>query len=306
MKRIFCIGETVYDIIFQAGQPVAARPGGSMLNSAVSCGRMGLPTYFISEYGQDLLGLQIDSFLTKNGVGIDFIYHFTKGKTSIALAFLDEYRNASYSFYKDLPSERMLINIPEFSANDYVLFGSFYAINPEIRDKILTIISKAKHAGATIIYDPNFRKAHLNELPLLLPMIEENMQLASVVKASDEDLQMIFGSKGFNESYKIVSKYCPVLIYTQGSNEVVFKSPVIQVEKPTKKITPLSTIGAGDSFSAGLLYYLYSKQIDSSHITNLSTDDAKKLIETGIDFASDVCLSYDNYISHEFAQNFQL
>ncbi len=65
MGRIFCIGETVFDIIFQGTQPVAGKAGGSMLNSAVSMGRMDLPVYFISEYGNDPLGQHIDNFLKK-------------------------------------------------------------------------------------------------------------------------------------------------------------------------------------------------------------------------------------------------
>ena len=46
MRKIYAIGETVFDIIFKNGQPQAAKPGGAMLNSAVSLGRMGLPAIF--------------------------------------------------------------------------------------------------------------------------------------------------------------------------------------------------------------------------------------------------------------------
>ena len=68
MRKIFGIGETVLDIIFKDGQPQAAKAGGSVLNSAVSMGRMGLPVSFISEYGLDDVGELIDNFLNENGV----------------------------------------------------------------------------------------------------------------------------------------------------------------------------------------------------------------------------------------------
>ncbi|MGC8823722.1 MAG: carbohydrate kinase family protein [Bacteroidales bacterium] len=304
MGRVFCIGETVFDIIFDGAQPAAGRAGGSMLNSAVSMGRMNLPVYFISEYGSDQLGKHIDDFLKSNGVNTEYIYRFSSGKTSVALAFLDEKRNASYAFYKDLPAERLAIPMPDFTPNDYVLFGSFYAINTEIRSTVLNLVSQARRAGTTIIYDPNFRKAHQHELHQLLPMIIENMQLASLVKASNEDMNMIFGTTNFIESYLAITPYCPRLIYTQGSNDVIFKSPHLQMSASVPQIEPLSTIGAGDSFSAGILCFLYANKLKHNDLLHLNADLAQKLLQAGIDFASNVCMSYDNYISTAFAQEY--
>jgi fructokinase len=305
MSRIFCIGETVFDIIFEGTQPAAGKAGGSMLNSAVSMGRMHLPVYFVSEYGQDFLGRYIDDFLKKNGINTEYVYRFSTGKTSVALAFLDEKRNASYSFYKELPGKRLDIPLPDFTPTDFVLFGSFYAVNPEIRDTVVKLVKQARRAGSTIIYDPNFRKAHLHELPQLLPMIIENMQLASLVKASDEDLLMIFGAQDFDASYQIIAQYCPNLIYTQNSKDVIFKNPHTQIHVPVPRINPVSTIGAGDSFSAGVLYYLFSSRLTPQNLSSLDANAAKELVQTGIDFASHVCMSYDNYISEEFANGYR-
>ena len=63
MRKIYAIGETLLDIIFKNNQPQTAKPGGAMLNSVVSVGRMDLPVYFISEYGIDDAGNLVDSFL---------------------------------------------------------------------------------------------------------------------------------------------------------------------------------------------------------------------------------------------------
>jgi len=90
MRKIYAIGESLVDIIFSNGEPKTAKAGGSMLNSAVSLGRIGLPVSLITEYGDDDPGALIDSFLRKNGVGTDLVYRFKNGKTALALAFLDE------------------------------------------------------------------------------------------------------------------------------------------------------------------------------------------------------------------------
>jgi len=130
MRRIFGIGETVLDIIFKNGQPQAAKPGGSVLNSMVSMGRMGLPVSFISEYGLDDVGYLIDNFLKDNGVNTSVVNRFNKGNTSLALAFLDDKNDAHYTFYKDIPGKRLDIEFPETRKDDIIQFGSFYAIWP--------------------------------------------------------------------------------------------------------------------------------------------------------------------------------
>ncbi len=304
MGRIYCIGETVMDIIFKNNQPVAAKPGGSMLNSAISLGRMQLPVFFISEFGWDNLGDIIDEFIKLNGVDTSYVFRYHMGKTSIAIALLDEKNNARYSFYKDLPSQRLKIEIPLFRHDDYILFGSFYSINAEIRKEVKAIIEKANDAGATIIYDPNFRKAHLHELSDLLPMIIENMKMASIIKASDEDMKMIFNTTGLQESYDVIKKYCSNFIYTKGSEGCAFMNSIFEITLPAKDITPLSTIGAGDSFSAGIITYLYKNNIVREQLHAIDEKNVNRLLQTGIDFATNVCLSYDNYVGNEFAKEY--
>lgn len=302
MRKIFTIGETVLDIIFKNGQPVASTAGGSMLNTSVSLGRLGLPSHFISEYGNDPVGFMIDDFLNKNGVNTDYVYHFEDGKSALALAFLDQNNNASYTFYKSYPQKRFDITFPEVNENDIVMFGSIYAIAMEIRETLRKFLCYAKSRNTLIYYDPNFRKAHLHELEQLRPAILENMSMASIVRASDEDLEIIFGAKNIDEAYEAVKPLCSTLIYTSSSKAVYLKAPEISLCLPTRKIEPVSTIGAGDTFNAGIAYGLYKHNIGQDALSSVSSDTWQQMINYGIDFATEVCLSYNNYISAEFAK----
>jgi len=301
MRKIFAIGETVLDIVFKDSQPIAAKAGGSMLNTAVSLGRLNLPIHFISEYGTDIVGTIIDKFLLTNGVDTRFIYHYTEGKSALALAFLDEKKNASYDFYKIYPDKRLDIGFPEINQDDLVLFGSFFAITKEIRKPLMQFIEYAKAKGAMIIYDPNFRKSHLTELDILKPLIIENMSKATIVRCSDEDLDYIFNVHDVNSAYEKIKPLCPNLIYTSSSKAVYLKTPRLSLTFPVKGITPISTIGAGDNFNAGVIYSLYCNKIGNTQLTNLSDDNWQKLLKYGVEFASEVCMSYDNYISEDFA-----
>jgi fructokinase len=302
MRKIYTIGETVLDIVFKEFQPVAAKAGGSMLNTAVSLGRIGLPIHFISEYGTDTVGQMINGFLIDNGVDTRYVYHYSEGKSALALAFLNEKNNASYSFYKAYPPKRLDVVFPEVNADDIIMFGSFYGITYEIRDILREFLVTARERGAVIIYDPNFRKSHLFELDVLKPAIIENISLASIVRCSDEDMELIFDVRDVDAAYRIIKPLCPNLVYTSSSTAVYLRTPVINETFHVKTIKPVSTIGAGDNFNAGMVYGLYTRGLKKDDLPGLPLHDWQVLIQYGIDFASEVCLSYDNYVSVEFAK----
>jgi fructokinase len=301
MRKIYGIGETVFDIIFKSGQPQAAKAGGAMLNSTVSLGRIGLPVSFISEYAGDAVGNIIDSFLSENGVNTTNVDHFKEGKTKLALAFLNEQNDASYTFYQDYPTNRLNIDLPVLKKDDIILCGSIYAITTEIRTKFLKLISDAHNNGAIVIYDPNFRPSHSSDLDFLKPMIIENMQKAKLIRGSNEDFKNIFGADTADDAWEVVKKYCNSMVYTANSEGVYVRTISYKGKFSVKPIKPLSTIGAGDNFNAGMMAALYLNKIMGDEIATMGEDKWTKVVTMGVDFASNVCMSYDNYISEEFA-----
>jgi len=302
MRKIYGIGETVFDIIFKNGQPQAAKPGGAMLNSIVSLGRVGQPVHFISEYAGDDVGGLIDSFLHSNGVDTSFVHHYRDGKTKLALAFLNERNDATYTFYEKYSEKRLDIELPGIAGNDILLCGSIYAITDEIRDKFRSLVGAAYRNGAIVIYDPNFRSAHRHELDRLKPLIVENMSMASLVRGSDEDFSNIFGAMNPDEAWDAVKNYCKCLVYTANAEGVYVRTGKFSGRFPVKKLTPVSTIGAGDNFNAGMMAAIYINEIKKDQLEIMGEEMWSKVVSMGVDFASEVCMSYDNYISEEFAQ----
>ena len=304
MRKIYAIGETLFDIIFKDGQPQAGKPGGAMLNSMVSLGRIGLPVSLISEYGDDDIGKIIDKFLHDNGVDTCNTDHFRDGKTALAIAVLDERNNASYTFYKNYPSRRLEMEFPVIRKDDIILCGSIYAVTTEIRRRFIEFVSRAKANGALVVYDPNFRKSHLSDLESLRPLIVENMQMASLVRGSDEDFKNIFGAKDAGEAWSAIREFCPVLVYTSSTEGVYVRTPVFSGKFPVRKIAPVSTIGAGDNFNAGMITAIYNNGITRDELDKMGEEMWNRIVSTGVDFATDVCLSYENYISLAFANKY--
>jgi fructokinase len=306
MRRIYAIGETVLDILFKDNLPFTARPGGACLNSSVTLGRLGLPIHFIGEYGLDEVGNYIDNFLKDNNVSTEYVYRYYDGKSALALAFLNENSDASYDFYKIYPKNRLHISFPEIKHNDIVLFGSVYAVTPEVRPRILDFIKKAKKNKAIIIYDPNFRKSHLHELHMLKPLILENLAYANIVRGSNEDFSLIFGVNNADEAFDQIKDFTSCFLYTANKKGVYLRSSQISKEYPIQKISPISTIGAGDSFNAGIVYSLLKHKIQHKDLESLSEDVWDDIAKTAIEFATHVCLRYDNYIARDFADNYNM
>ena len=158
MRKIIGIGETILDIIFRENQPYAAVPGGSVFNALVSLGRLGKEVLFISELGKDYVGGLIRSFMEENHISTQYIDFFPDGKSPISLAFLDEQNNANYTFYKNYPKQRLEVPLPPIEEDDIFVFGSYYALNPVLRPRIVEFLQYARERGAIVYYDPNFRK----------------------------------------------------------------------------------------------------------------------------------------------------
>ncbi|MCK9613372.1 MAG: carbohydrate kinase [Bacteroidales bacterium] len=301
MRKIYCFGEAVYDIIFKNEIPVEAKPGGAMLNVAVSLGRLGLPVYFVGDFANDRVGNIIKKFLKENNVDTTYITMYTNAKSRIALAFLDEKNNADYSFYKIRIEDKPYINFPELQQDDILLFGSYYAIKPEIRTMVSEFIHQSNQKNALIVYDPNFRLAHLNMLEQLKPFIEENISIADITKGSDEDFKNIFQIEDAGATYNLLKKLgSKSLIYTRNRNGVDLQTYDFESHVPAIGVKPISTVGAGDTFTAGMAYWMYKNKIDKIKLQRLSLDEYNKMITMAVRFATDVCLSYDNYISYHF------
>ena len=304
MPKIYALGETVYDIILKDDVPVAAKAGGSMLNSAVSLGRLGLEVNFVSDMGNDRLGDNIIKFLNDNGINTRYIQRNKNHKTYISIAFLDELNNANYSFYRDFPETRLSNIEIGFEANDIILFGSFFALTDALRSPLIKFLKLAREAGCIIIYDPNFRKSHLHELDKLKPYIIENIGFSDIVRGSDEDFKFIFNSNNVEEAYKnIFREGCTNLIYTASNNGVYVISADLKLHSEVPDIKVVSSIGAGDNFNAGVIWSIIENRLTKKDIEHLPEKSWNKLVQNGIDFASEVCQSYDNYISRDFAIN---
>ena len=303
MRRVIGIGETILDVLFKDNQPKAAVPGGSVFNGIISLGRAGANVTFISEVGGDKVGNIILDFMKENGVGTDNVMVYPDRKSPVSLAFLNEKNDAEYIFYKDYPNLRLDVEMPEVTGDDIIMFGSYYAITPQLRDKVKELLDRARNAGAIIYYDVNFRKSHAHEAIKLMPIILENFEYADIVRGSNEDFGFMFGMTDPDKVYQHkVSFYCPRFICTNGGEGLCLRTATLKKDYPVAPLQTVSTIGAGDNFNAGLVFGLLKNRIRRADLDELTEAAWDKIIASGMSFSKEVCTSLDTYLSTAFAE----
>lgn len=305
MRKVIGIGETILDIIFKDGRPVAAVPGGSTYNAMISVGRAGINAAFISETGNDRVGDYIIDFMKRNGVDTAGVSVFAESKSPVSLAFLDDNNDAEYIFYKDHPHDRLDFILPDIRQDDIIVFGSYYAVNAVIRPQVKGLLDEARRRGAVIYYDVNFRPSHRHEVMKITPNLIENLEYADIVRGSSADFEVIYGRGDADRVYKSdISFYCKNFICTQGASPVIVNGKGgLRREYAVEPTDTVSTIGAGDNFNAGIVYGLIRLGITRDMIDGgLTAEQWDGVISYAQAFAAECCKDIYNYVSEDFGK----
>ncbi len=296
---VYTLGEMLLDVISEKEVPRESYvrhgyPGGAMLNAAVSLARTNVDTALISEVGDDATGSLLTDFLKENHVETRYIRQYQNCFSAVALARLDARKKPTYTFQKSYPAQRSLITPPLFTASDMLLFGSLYALDPDIRPEISKILYAAAAAEMLVMYDPNIRLTEQLSDRKCKEALFENLKLATIIKGSDEDFDAVFGRQSPEKHITALQDTNPeaVIFITLGAQGALaaWKNQIIK--KPAKAVEVISTIGAGDGFNAGLLAEMEHSRISKAELPRY----LEKLLDSGLAFSAAVCNSADNYI----------
>jgi len=288
-------GEMIVDIVSKDNKIIASNPGGSVFNTMVSIARQGHTALFAGRLTDDSLGRQILQFMHDNRMSIDFVQVADTGSTPYSQATLDAFNNANYRFFRNPPEKIQPLILPEISENDVVAIGSYFAVSPETRTDVQRLLKEAKKHCATIYYDINFRKSHAEERDELMPAFIDNFRKSDIVRCSREDLDTLFPNISLSDIY---SRFLDgkLFIVTDAENLIYIRQNKTEKTYGVARIEPVSTIGAGDSFNAGLICSILNNENLLPKPYSETIIDA--MIDSGRKFAAQACLSWENYVGH--------
>lgn len=252
--RILIAGEALTDIVVDADGARREHPGGSPLNVAVALSRLGHDAHLLTAIGDDARGDAIRAHLDESGVQLTPA-SVRPGRTSTAEAVLDAHGAATYTF--DLTWDPDTADLPE--TPDTVHTSSIAAVL-EPGATTLSALLRSARGSSTISYDPNARPTLMGAPEDVRARIEENIALSDVVKASDEDVAWLYGTEDVEDVAASWRDLGPSLtVLTRGGDGAVAFSASGRVQVAPVQVEVVDTVGAGDTFSAGILDALAAK-----------------------------------------------
>ena len=254
--KFLIVGEALTDIVVDADGTRREHPGGSPMNVAVALSRLGHETHLLTRIGDDDRGAAIRAHLEESGVQLT-AHSAVDAPTSTALARLDATGAATYEF--DLLWDPDPAGQPE--SVDAVHTSSIAAVLAPGAETVVEVL-RARRPSATISYDPNARPTLMGDPATVRPLIEVNIALSDVVKASDEDVTWLYGTDDVEDVVSSWRNLGPALtVLTRGAEGAVAFSSTGRVQVAPVVVEAVDTVGAGDTFAAGILDALADKDL---------------------------------------------
>lgn len=259
---ILSCGEALIDMLprqtNQGEFAFAPYPGGAVFNTAIALGRLGTPAGFFSGISTDLFGELLQSALAESHVSTDHAVISDRPTTLAFVKLVDG--QASYAFYDENTAGRMLSpdNLPDISgAVQALFFGGISLVSEPCASAYEALMTRQATSHVTMI-DPNVRPGFITDETTYRARIMRMIAISDIVKFSDEDLNWLGYKGSFSEIAADVLGRGPKLVcITQGGEGAHAFTVDHSVFVAAEKVDVADTVGAGDTFNAGVLSALH-------------------------------------------------
>ncbi len=264
--RIAIVGESLIDFAATGGLNFAGHEGGAPTNSAIATARLGQPIGMVCQLSTDMFGERLLKHIESNGVDTRWVLRSDAPST---LAFVERTPTTNrYAFYMNGTADTQwnpttLPVLPESCR--FLQFGSISLLHEPAASRIIDLV-KAQQGQRIVLFDPNVRLSLIKDLPAFRANVYRWSAYSNLMKFSDEDAAALAPGLSLAEvaASFMASDTGPraVVITRGGDGATLFRRGKAPLEIVAPKITVADTIGAGDTFDAGLTVGLLEQGVE--------------------------------------------
>jgi len=295
-RKLTVIGEALIDLVPGDGpRAFTASPGGSPFNVAIGLARLGQDTTLMARLAGNAFGRILRDRAAAEGIDLSAAPHATE-PTALAVISLDDAGHAAYDFYVDGTADCQWTaaetsRVPEATA--VLHFGSIASWTPPGCASVLDLAQRLHDQGDVLVsYDPNVRPGLLGDPGHGRRMVERAIRAVHVAKASAEDIAWLYPGQAPADVAGLWHRLgvTLVLITDGGNGATAFTPRAAPVHRPGHEVRVADTVGAGDSFTAGLLASLTRREWHvPGSLARLSPDQLSAVLDDAITVSAITC-----------------
>lgn len=292
-------GEALMDMIQEADGRLRPCDGGAVYNLTRALGLQGVGTLYLNPLSQDRFGRGLAHAIARARVTLAHPEPAHE-PTSLAVVSLDEAGKASYSFYREGVADRrvdaatMNAQCAAQPALKMVVTGCL-ALVADDTHKYLPWLQAQHAAGKLVVVDANLRPAIVPDMAAYQASVMAALGEADIVKVSDDDLAIL----GFTNPDPLVAarellaktpaRWLALTLGAKGAVILARDGGAWQAAE-SQPVQVADTVGAGDSFLAGMLVALLDRPAMRAAKTaaelTLAADDVEDLLANAVACAS--------------------
>ena len=271
---IVVAGEALIDLIEDNG---ALHPhmGGGPFNTAIALGRLGVPVGFLGRLSDDRFGQLLAARFAENGVD-DSYTTISPAPTPLALIHQTPDGDHTFSFYlaETAYADLTAADLPELTADVVALSAGTLGLATDPPRAAIETLLERESQSRLIIVDPNVRPAVITDRDAYRRGFEHWAGFAHVIKLSDADAAWLYPDEGPETVLDdLLGRGVRLAVLTRGAAGALAKTAVTRVEVESPWVEVIDTVGAGDSFGAGLLRWLWANdRLEAEAVGRLSSE----------------------------------
>lgn len=284
---ILCCGEALIDMLPRettlGEKGFAPYAGGAVFNTAIALGRLGQPTAFFTGISDDMMGDILRETLAKSGVDYG-LAAVSSRPTTIAFVKLVN-GQASYAFYDEGTAGRMITeaDLPALGDDCEAMHFGAISLIPEPCGSTYEALMTREYRTRVISFDPNIRPGFIKDKQKHMDRVRRMAAMSDIVKFSDEDLDW-FGMQGDHDvlASHWLGEGAKLVVLTRGAEGATGYTKSFKVSVPSERVTVVDTVGAGDTFDAGILASLRIQNLlTKAKVAALTEDQVGKALALG-------------------------